>query len=241
MKSSVVLMYHDIVTDDDKSSGFQNESAFQYKVEKAAFEEQVKALQGKDVVFTFDDGGESFYTVAAPILEKYAFKGVFFISTNYIGTPGFLTREQVIALAARGHIIGSHSHTHPHNFTILTREEMRKEWQESFDILKDLLGSNQISVSIPNGYSSKMVLKEAVQCGYTEIYTSQPTTKIKLFQKHNVIGRYVVHDNITTHDILNIATSKGCRMKLALKWHLLNLVKMVLGGAYDRVKAIIIR
>lgn len=234
---SVVLMYHDIVTADDKSSGFQNESAFQYKVEESAFEEQVKALQGKDVVFTFDDGGESFYTKAAPILEKYGFKGVFFISTNYIGTPGFLTREQVIALADRGHIIGSHSHTHPHNFTTLTREEMRKEWQESFDVLKELLGSNQISVSIPNGYSSKMVLQEAVQCGYTEIYTSQPTTKIKMFQKHKVIGRYVVHDNMTTEDVLRIATSKSCRMKLAMKWHLLNVIKAVLGSSYDAVKA----
>ena len=88
-------MYHDIVTKTDKSSGFQNDSAFQYKVEESAFEEQVKALQGKDVVFTFDDGGESFLTKIAPILEKYGFKGVFFISTKYIGTQGFLTKEQV--------------------------------------------------------------------------------------------------------------------------------------------------
>lgn len=238
---SVVLMYHDIVTADDKSSGFQNDSAFQYKVEEQAFEDQVKALQGQDVVFTFDDGGESFYTKAAPILEKYGFKGVFFISTNYIGTPGFLTAEQVRVLVERGHVIGSHSHTHPHNFTTLTREEMRKEWQQSFDILKDLLGSNQISVSIPNGYSSKMVLEEAVKCGYTEIYTSQPTTKIKMFQKHKVIGRYVVHDNMTTEDVLRIATSKSCRMKLALKWHLLNVIKAVLGSSYDTVKAKVLR
>ena len=85
----------------------------QYKVEESAFEEQVKALQGKDVVFSFDEGGESFHTKASPLLEQYGFKGVFLISTKYIGTQGFLTEEQVKELAERGHVVGSHSHTHP--------------------------------------------------------------------------------------------------------------------------------
>ena len=120
-------MYHDIVTTNDKSSGFQNKNAFQYKVEESAFEEQVKAVQGNDVVFTFDDGGVSFLTKAVPILEKYDFKGVFLVSTKYIGTPGFLTTEQVKELAERGHVIGSHSHTHPEIFTKLSSEEIKHE------------------------------------------------------------------------------------------------------------------
>ena len=234
---SVVLMYHDIVTADDKSSGFQNESAFQYKVEESAFEEQVKALQGKDVVFTFDDGGESFLTKAAPILEKYGFKGVFFISTKYIGTQGFLTKEQVKELSERGHVVGSHSHTHPEIFTKLSKAEIHEEWRKSYEILKDILGKKDLPVSIPNGYASKTIIEEAVECGYTDIYTSRPTTKIKLFQKHNVIGRYVVHDNMTTEDVLRIVNSNGYRLKMALKWRVLNMVKGVLGESYDKLKA----
>lgn len=233
---SVVLMYHDIVGASDKSSGFQNESAFQYKVEASAFEEHVKALQGKDVVFTFDDGGESFYTKAAPILEKHGFKGVFFISTKYIGTEGFLTVEQLKSLAERGHIVGSHSHTHPDDFTKLTREEIHKEWEQSFEILKSILGNNPFSASIPNGCASKMVLEEAVDCGFTDIYTSQPTTKIHSFQKQNIIGRYVVHDNMTTQDVLKIATSKICRLKLSIKWNVLIVIKKVLGPSYKAIK-----
>lgn len=234
---SVVLMYHDIVTATDKSSGFQNKNAFQYKVEESAFEKQVKALQGKEVVFTFDDGGESFLTKAAPLLERYGFKGVFFISTKYIGTQGFLTKEQVKELAERGHVVGSHSHTHPEIFTKLTKEEIHEEWQRSCEILKDILGEKDLPMSIPNGYASKTIMEEAIKSGFTDIYTSQPTTKTKLFQKHNVIGRYVVHDNITAEDVLRIVNSKGYRLKMALKWHLLNVVKGVLGGAYDKLKA----
>ena len=233
----IVLMYHDIVTTTDKSSGFQNKSAFQYKVEESAFEEQVKALQGKEVVFTFDDGGGSFLTKAAPLLERYGFKGVFFISTKYIGTPGFLTEEQVKALAERGHVVGSHSHTHPEIFTKLSKEEIHEEWQKSYDILKDILGEKDLPMSIPNGYASKTIMEEAINCGFTDIYTSQPTTKIMLFQKHNVIGRYVVHDNMTTEDVLRIVNSKGCKLKMALKWQILNVVKGVLGESYDKLKA----
>lgn len=230
-------MYHDIVTKEDKSSGFQNESAFQYKVEESAFEAQVKALQDKDVVFTFDDGGISFLTKAAPILEKYGFKGVFFISTKYIGASGFLTTEQVKALEERGHIVGSHSHTHPEIFTKLSKEEVHKEWSKSYEILQSLLGKKDLPMSIPNGYASKTIMQEAINCGYTDIYTSQPTTKVTSFQKHNVIGRYVVHDNMSTQDVLRIVTSKSTKMKMAMKWHALNMVKGLLGSSYDTLKA----
>lgn len=233
----IVLMYHDIVTRSDKSSGFQNDNAFQYKVEDSAFEEQVKALQGKDVTFTFDDGGVSFITKAAPVLEKYGRKGVFFISTKYIDTPGFLSKEQVKELADRGHIVGSHSHTHPEIFTKLTKDEICYEWKKSFDVLSGILGMKDMPLSIPNGYASKMIMEEAVKVGYTDIYTSEPTTKLHQFQKHNVIGRYVVHDGMTTQDVLRIVESKSLRMRMAMKWSVLNIVKAVLGSSYDVVKA----
>ena len=234
---SIVLMYHDIVTKDDKSSGFQNESAFQYKVEESAFEDQVKALQGRDVVFTFDDGGMSFYIKAAPLLEKYGFKGIFFISTKYIDTPGFLTKEHVKELADRGHIVGSHSHTHPEIFTKLSKDEICDEWKKSFDVLSGILNNKDLPLSIPNGYASKVIMEEAIKVGYTDIYTSEPTTKIHQFQKHNVIGRYVVHDGMTTHDVLRIVESKSTRTKMAVKWSVLSIVKAVLGSSYDVVKA----
>ena len=92
-------------------------------------------------------------------------------------------------------------------------------------------------MSIPNGYASKTIMEEAIKCGFTDIYTSQPTTKIKLFQKHNVIGRYVVHDNMNTEDVLRIVNSKGYRLKMSLKWQMLNVVKGVLGTSYETFKA----
>ena len=237
---SVVLMYHDLISRTDKTSGFQNESAFQYKVEEAAFEEQVKAIQGEKVLFTFDDGGVSFYTKAAPILEKYGFKGLFFISTGYIGTPGFLSTKQIKELEKRGHIIGSHSHSHPHDFTKLTRDEVQYEWKQSYNVLKDIVGDKPIPVSIPNGYSSKTVLEEAVNCGFTDIYNSEPTTKIKNFLGHKVIGRYVVHDKMKTDDVVRIVESSGTRCKIHGRWIIIEGVKKLLGNKYDKFKSLVL-
>lgn len=230
-------MYHDIVTTNDKSSGFQNKNAFQYKVEESAFEEQVKALQGKDVVFTFDDGGVSFLTKAVPILEKYDFKGVFLISTKYIGTPGFLTTEQVKELAERGHVVGSHSHTHPEIFTKLSSEEIKQEWQLSSQVLNDILGEREYVASIPNGYVSKEILDTAIQYGFNTIYTSQPSTNINTYKNSSLIGRYVILDGMSTEDVLRMVSSKGCQLKMSMKWHLLNIVKGILGTSYETFKA----
>ena len=237
----VVLMYHDIVTKDDKSSGFQNDSAFQYKVEESFFEEQVKALQGKDVVFTFDDGGVSFFTKAAPILEKYGFKGVFFISTKHIGTPGFLTTEQVRELERRGHIIGSHSHSHPNNIASLSYKEMDEEWRKSARILKDILGHQISMASIPNGYGSNKLNASALAAGFTELFTSVPTTKVSFQNGQQIIGRYVVHCDMTTDDVIAIVTDIGRRKKMYLRWWGLEQAKKVLGSSYDRVKAIFVK
>lgn len=57
-----------------------------------------KDIKGKKVVITFDDGRESFYTVAAPILKKYNMKATLFAVGSYLNTSGFLTDDQINAM-----------------------------------------------------------------------------------------------------------------------------------------------
>ncbi len=64
------------------------------------------------VSFTFDDGYESVYTTAFPILEKYGQVGTVYVVPQVVGTEGYLTREQLHELADAGWEIGSHSMTH---------------------------------------------------------------------------------------------------------------------------------
>ena len=107
----------------------------------------------------------------------------------------------------------------------------------SSQVLRGILGEGEYTVSIPNGYTSKEILDAAIQFGFKTIYTSQPTTKTKIYKDRALIGRYVVLDSMTTEDVVKIVTSKKYQIKMSLKWHLLNIVKLVLGSSYDTVKA----
>ena len=82
MEYKIVLMYHDVVNELHPKSGFQKVGALQYTLNSRVFFEQVTRFNGDYIVFSFDDGGESFYTVIAPILEHNNQKGIFFISSK---------------------------------------------------------------------------------------------------------------------------------------------------------------
>ena len=68
-------------------------------------------------LMTVDDGGVSYYTLVADRLEARGWRGHCFVSTDAIGTRGFLTASQLRELDTRGHVIGSHSASHPARFS----------------------------------------------------------------------------------------------------------------------------
>lgn len=243
-------MYHDLYLKDKSESGFQNDTALKYKVEATAFEAQVKAvaeyldrmLLPKDSVdFTFDDGGLSFYTIAAPILEKYGLKGKFYISTAYIGTAGFLDEAGIKELHKRGHYVGSHSHTHPERMTALSQEEIEQEWSTSQTSLREILGFVPKIASIPNGYSSKDVLEAMIQSGIETIDTSATTTKIMHYESAVLRGRYAVTEDVTVEQLMQIVSSPLCRFKKRMRYEVLELAKAMLGRWYLTIREKLLR
>lgn len=241
MKNMVNLMYHDVVLESDKSSGFCHDGAFQYKVLKGDFAEHLEQAADDDVCWTFDDGGLSALTEAAPMLEAKGLKGVFFIATKYIGTKGFLSEEDIRELDRRGHVIGSHSHTHPENLTRLSKEELQDEWKTSVDILERILGKEVAVASVPNGYDNKDVFETAYNAGIRTIYTSTPTNKEEQKYGLTIRGRYAVDNRMTTADMLGIVRDSSIRKRLYYRWCLLNVIKFFLGGYYEKIKAVFIK
>ncbi len=238
-------MYHDLYRHDDSESGFAG--AHTYKIQVDIFEEQVRTIASycakhpeTEVIFTFDDGGVSFYTLVAPIIEKYGYKGIFFISTKYINTPGFMTSNQIKELAQRGHTIGSHSHTHPGNLTHLSTNATYQEWHISNEVLRNI-GIDINTASIPNGYSNKDILKTAVQAGYHILYTSTPTTKLKKVGSMTLVGRYAVTRTTKTYDVLSIISSDRQRWLLHIRWLILESIKMILGNQYETLRGKVLK
>ena len=70
------------------------------------------------VMITFDDGLEDLYTVAFPLLSKYGFKGVSFISPFWIGGDGAVDWDQIEEMHSCGCMdFQSHSFTHMQIYT----------------------------------------------------------------------------------------------------------------------------
>lgn len=250
MASQIVLMYHDVVRRDCSESGFQNPTALKYKVKAIEFERQVAAIADylktkrlpKDKIeFTFDDGGVTFLTEAAPILERYGFRGKFFIATSRIDTEGFLTKEQIVELQRRGHIIGAHSHTHPERMSALTEQQIDDEWNTSVRILDGILGGKLACASIPNGYSSAEVLEAMLQAGITEIHTSEPTTACRRHGGAMVKGRYAITDTDTVGSVMKIVDSRFTRIIKAARFRGLALAKTLLGGSYLKIRKTLLK
>lgn len=244
--NKIILMYHDIYRDSVKESGFQNSSAFQYKVQLDEFEKHVVAVSeyckkhtNVEVEFTFDDGGVSFFTLAAPVLEKYGLYGTFFISTSYLDTPLFLTTNQLKVLAEHGHRIGSHSHTHP-ILTELTDKVIAEEWNISVSELNKYVVGGMMA-SIPNGDGNKTVIRKAAEAEIKVLYTSVPTTQTKTFGDMLIVGRYVVYQGMKTTEVISIIANKNRRRIMYVRWQILQVVKCILGRQYNQLKSFLFK
>jgi peptidoglycan/xylan/chitin deacetylase (PgdA/CDA1 family) len=108
-------------------------------------------LPPRPVIITFDDANEDNYTTAFPIMKKYGFTGVLYLPYNYIGTPGYLTVDQVKEMSAAGWEVGSHSVSHPLNFLTLSPASLRYEIVDSRKKLAALLGVPVLTFAYPFG------------------------------------------------------------------------------------------
>jgi len=91
-------------------------------------------LPERSIIITFDDSHAEHFTTVAPILEKYNWKGVFFVMTVTTGKTGYLSPDQIKALSRRGHVIAGHSWDHPRLDT-----PGQHDWQRQISDPKKLL------------------------------------------------------------------------------------------------------
>jgi len=130
----------------------------------------------------FDDGYESVYKIAFPLMEKYGFTGLVFPVAHYIGQTNrwdvtfgslnkatHLTAEQIKILSESGWEIGSHGLTHT-AFTSLSDKILKIELEESKRILEDVIEKEVISITPPFSRWNEHVKDLILQCGYQKIY-----------------------------------------------------------------------
>jgi peptidoglycan/xylan/chitin deacetylase (PgdA/CDA1 family) len=174
-----VLCYHNITANSEKESD--------YRISSFHFEQQVKALAdsgyhtilpgqlydhltkgiplpSKPVMLTFDDTHESHYSIAAPVLEKYGFRGVFFIMTVCIGKRNYLTADQIKMLAERGHAIQCHTYDHP-SVKNISGEQWEQQIDKPVKKLEAITGKRVEYFAYPFGIWSEAAIIELKKRG----------------------------------------------------------------------------
>ncbi|MBN2428987.1 MAG: polysaccharide deacetylase family protein [Deltaproteobacteria bacterium] len=75
---------------------------------------QRRPLPPACAVLTVDDGYRSFLSGAMPLLRRFGYPATLFVSSGAVGGPGFLSWQELHALAQEGIEIGNHSASHMH-------------------------------------------------------------------------------------------------------------------------------
>lgn len=249
---AISIMYHDVVERSQwDTSGFPGADAALYKLEREDFAKHLAAIAGSaqekpasvlevlanrreksSFMLTFDDGGVSAYDRVAEMLETKGWRGHFFITSDYIGSSGFLSGDQIRELHQRGHIIGSHSSSHPQRMYRCTVEELLHEWQTSLDCLSQLVGKPVVTASVPGGYFSRKVARAASRAGIKALFTSEPTATCFEVDGCLVIGRYAVQRGMKPETAARLARGDiGPRLRQKLFWNAKKAAKL-LGGEY---------
>ncbi len=240
-----VLLYHDVVLPgEETSSGFQGGDADRYKLDTLGFASHLEAIaaRGAATVFSFDDGGIGAIQHTAPMLEAHGWRGIFFITTDRIGEPGFLGESDIRALRDRGHRIGSHSCSHPPRMSACSREQLLNEWSHSRARLESILGESVTVASIPGGYYSRLVAETAAQAGIRELHTSEPVATRWTIGSCTLVGRFSI--TCLTPPSLAAAYAAGDRLprwRLAAFWQTKKVIKAVGGTYWLRLRRALLR
>lgn len=189
------------------------------------------------IFLTFDDGAQCACSCIADELDRAGFTGHFFITSGWVGRPGFLSADQICDLHRRGHVIGTHSRTHPERMSHLKFEQIVREWKMSRDELSSIIGAAVRIASVPGGYYSRKVGRAAAAAGIDLLFTSEPTMRISRIGDCALAGRFCIRR--ATPDFVVAALAGGKRWPRSaatLAWTLKKGIKLITGGLYPRIR-----
>lgn len=170
MKKLIIIYYHDIVENGKgysyqkvEKEHFENQMKYlkEHGYQTILFEDMEKFLPEKAVLVTFDDGFQSVYKNAVPIMQKYNIKGNIFLPTKYIEeqNPHFMTWKMLKGLCETGQFsVAAHTHDHV-DIRTLDDASMKRQIRKSEELLETRLNVYVNSFCMPYGKYDKKSIK----------------------------------------------------------------------------------
>jgi peptidoglycan/xylan/chitin deacetylase (PgdA/CDA1 family) len=156
---------------------------------------------GKYCIITFDDGYQSLYRYAMPLLKQYGFCATLYLATAATGQDDFkslqslnpatmpvndkpLTWDEIKEMNSNGWSVQSHSVSHADN-SLLSAEQLAHEVTESKKIIEQELQQPVLHYAFPFGKynaSSLTILKNAGYKTASTVHAGLCTSKNDLFR-----------------------------------------------------------
>jgi peptidoglycan/xylan/chitin deacetylase (PgdA/CDA1 family) len=165
----------------------------------ADFFEKSKELPNLPIVISFDDGWATQFEYALPSLEKYHYSATFFVVTDYIGRPGFISWSQLQTLLTDGMRIGSHSRSHPRLSKITDSAKLWDEIYNSKTILETQLEAPVEEFAYPYGSYNVKAAAVVKAAGYRAgrgccsgiAHTSRDVFTLKAIMAPNDLEKFI--------------------------------------------------
>jgi peptidoglycan/xylan/chitin deacetylase (PgdA/CDA1 family) len=252
------LIYHDVLRDSGlDDSGFQGRDAASYKLVESRFRRHLDLIgdaigssaplriQGRSdlaqppegVALTFDDGGRSGVDRIAALLEERGWRAHFFITTNLIDEPGFMGAADLRRLHAGGHVVGTHSASHPARMSKLSTTGILSEWHDSRARIADILGAPVVTGSVPGGFYSVEVAQMAAAAGVQVLFNSEPTRRVSTLGGVSVVGRFSITRRTSDVALASLASGRrGAALSQQLAWSAKKVLKQLGGEAWLKLR-----
>ena len=116
----------------------------------------------RKVLLTIDDGFESFYQNAWPVLKEKKIPFILFVSTREVGAFNYMNWDQIREIHEEDFVeIGNHSHTHEY-LVDESKDLIISDIKQSMEIFEKELGKNSVFFSYPFGEYS-LEFKEIIK------------------------------------------------------------------------------
>lgn len=167
---------------------------------------------------TFDDGWQSIHQNALPLLGQYSIPSTQYIATGLIGSPGYMSRANVIDFFVLGHQIASHT-VHHFDLTTLGLRKLIDELRQSRTYLERLTGGSVTSLAAPYGAYNQATISQI-----KKYYSSQRTSDIGFntktnFNKYQLRSQHLT-PSVTTEEYRSwLTTALSEKSWLILMYH----------------------
>ncbi len=158
----------------------------------------------KSVVITIDDGWQSTYDIAYPLLKRYGYPATLFVYTNLItGSSATLSWDLIREMYANGMDMQCHTKTHrslawkngQESFEDYF-EAIQTELTESARVLKSHLNKDVKYLAYPYGDTSHLVIQLTKKLGYQAAFTVKRGTN-PFFVNPYRIDRSMIYGNFS--------------------------------------------